>query len=87
MIWVVTASGRRSTRFRRRSSSTGRYPWLIATRWFHVRGVVDHPKVCVYVNDAKEPCLGVDQLSERKQGRIGLWVDTGGGEFANLKIR
>ncbi|HRY48134.1 MAG TPA: hypothetical protein P5186_08815 [Candidatus Paceibacterota bacterium] len=48
---------------------------------------MDHPKVCVYVNDAKEPCLGVDQLSERKQGRIGLWVDTGGGEFANLKIR
>lgn len=55
--------------------------------WFHVRVVVNHPKVSVYVNDAKEPCLVVDQLSERNQGRIGLWVDTGGGAFANMKIR
>ncbi len=54
--------------------------------WFHVRVVVKHPKVSVFVNDAKEACLVVEQLSDRKQGRIGLWVDTGGGEFANLKI-
>jgi hypothetical protein len=55
--------------------------------WFHVRVVVAWPKVSVFVNDAKEACLTVDQLSDRKRGRIGLWVDTGGGEFANLKIR
>ena len=54
--------------------------------WFHVRVVVEHPKVSVFVNDAKEACLVMEQLSERKQGRIGLWVDTGGGEFANLRI-
>lgn len=55
--------------------------------WFHVRIVVAWPKVSVFVNDAKEPCLTVDQLSDRKRGRVGLWVDTGGGDFANLKIR
>jgi hypothetical protein len=55
--------------------------------WFHVRIVVAWPKVNVFVNDAREPCLTVDQMSDRKRGRIGLWVDTGGGDFANLKIR
>jgi hypothetical protein len=55
--------------------------------WFHVRVVVAAPKVSVFVNDAKEACLVVEQLSDRKSGRIGLWVDVGGGEFANLKIR
>ncbi len=54
--------------------------------WFHVRVVVASPKVSVFVNDASEACLVVEQLSNRKQGRLGLWVDTGGGEFANLKI-
>jgi hypothetical protein len=34
--------------------------------------VVAHPKVSVYGNEAKEPCLVVDQLSDRKPGRIGF---------------
>jgi hypothetical protein len=55
--------------------------------WFHVRVVVASPKVSVFVNDAREACLVVEQLSNRKHGRIGFWVDTGGGEFANLKIQ
>jgi len=55
--------------------------------WFHVRIVVAWPKVSVFVNDAKEPCLAVEQLSARKTGRVGLWVDTGAGDFANLKIQ
>lgn len=55
--------------------------------WFHVRIVVAWPKVSVFVNAAKEPCLLVEQLSERRRGRVGLWVDTGGGDFANLRIR
>lgn len=54
--------------------------------WFHVRLVIAWPKVSVFVNDAKEPCLAVDQLSDRKQGWIALWVDVAGGDFANLKI-
>jgi hypothetical protein len=55
--------------------------------WFHARVVVASPKVSVFVNDAKEPCLVVDQLSDRKKGLVGLWVgNASGGDFANFKI-
>ncbi len=55
--------------------------------WFHVRVVVASPKVSVFVGDAKEPSLVVDQLSDRKKGLVGLWVgNTSGGDFANVKI-
>ena len=55
--------------------------------WFHARVVVASPRVSVFVGDATEPCLVVDQLSDRKKGLVGLWVgNTSGGEFANLKI-
>jgi len=55
--------------------------------WFHARVVVASPKVSVFVNDAKEPSLVVDQLSDRKRGMVGLWVgNTSGGDFANFKI-
>ena len=55
--------------------------------WFHARVVVASPKVSVFVNDAKEPSLVVDQLSDRKKGLVGLWVgNTSGGDFANFKI-
>jgi len=55
--------------------------------WFHARVVIASPKVSVFVNDAKEPCLVVEQLSDRKKGLVGMWVgNTSGGDFANLKI-
>jgi len=55
--------------------------------WFHARVVVASPKVSVFVNDAKEPSLVVDQLSDRKKGLVGLWAgNTSGGDFTNLKI-
>jgi hypothetical protein len=55
--------------------------------WFHVRVVVASPKVSVFVNDAKEASLVVDQLSDRKKGLVGLWVgNTSGGDFAYLNI-
>jgi len=55
--------------------------------WFHVRIVVERPRVSVYVNDAKEPSLVVEELSGRTGGGIGLWVGPGqGGHFANLEI-
>jgi hypothetical protein len=57
------------------------------TGWFHARVVVASPKVSVYVNNATEPCLVVDQLSDRKKGIVGLWVGNGSnGDFANFKI-
>jgi hypothetical protein len=43
--------------------------------------------VRVWVDDAKEPCLVVDRLASREGGKVGLWVDSGGGTFKNLKIR
>ena len=55
--------------------------------WFLVRVVVASPKVTVFVNDAKEPSLIVDQLSDGKKGLVGLWVgNNSGGDFANFKI-
>lgn len=54
--------------------------------WFHVRVVVAWPKVSVSINDVAEPCLVVEQLSDRKSGWLGLWTDVKGGDFANLKI-
>jgi hypothetical protein len=55
--------------------------------WFHVRIVIEKPKVRVYVNDGKEPSLVVDELSDRKGGGVGLWVGPEqGGYLANLKI-
>ena len=55
--------------------------------WFHVRVVVAYPKVSVFVNDADEPCLIVEQLSNRTKGWVGFYVSNdSGGDFANLKI-
>ena len=55
--------------------------------WFHVRIVVERPKVSVYVNGGGAPSLVVDELSDRSEGSLGLWVGEGsGGHFANLKV-
>jgi hypothetical protein len=49
--------------------------------------VIANPKVSVFVNDSKEPCLVVDLLNDRKTGSVGLWVgNNSGGDFANLTI-
>jgi hypothetical protein len=43
--------------------------------------------VNVYLAASKEPCLTVEQLSDRKKGLVGIWVgNTSGGDFANFKI-
>jgi len=54
--------------------------------WFHARIEVTKQKVSVWVDDAKEPCLVVDRLSNREKGKVGLWVDSNEGAFSNLKI-
>lgn len=55
--------------------------------WFHARIVVQNRLIRVYVNDATEPSLTVTELSDRRHGRIGLWVgNASAGDFANLKI-
>ena len=54
--------------------------------WFHARIEVTKKKVSVWVDDATEPSLVVDRLSNRKSGKVGLWVDSKEGTFSNLKI-
>jgi hypothetical protein len=61
-------------------------PELDGDQWFHARVVLAPPKVSVFVNGRTEPCLVVDELSNRAHGSIGLWVGEGsGGYFANLR--
>jgi hypothetical protein len=55
--------------------------------WFHVRVVVERPKVSVFVNGNPNPALVVNELPDRASGAVGLWVGEGsGGTFANLKV-
>ena len=55
--------------------------------WFHARIVVADRTVSVFVNDAKDPCVVVTELSDRRGGMVGLWVGNGSaGDFANLRI-
>jgi hypothetical protein len=55
--------------------------------WFHARIVVERPRVSVFVNHRAEPCLVVDELSDRGHGSLGLWVGEGsGGHFADLQV-
>lgn len=57
-------------------------------RFFRARIVVDRPEVRVYLEDETEPCLVVDELSDRTGGRVGLWMGNGSaGSFADLVIR
>ncbi|MEO1010280.1 MAG: family 16 glycoside hydrolase [Bacteroidota bacterium] len=56
--------------------------------WFHVKIIVEHPKVKVYINSSENPVLVVDQLSDRKKGNLGFWVGNNSkGWFRNLTIR
>jgi hypothetical protein len=55
--------------------------------WFHARIVVKHPNVKVYVNGSDEPTLEVEQISNSRQGKVGLWVGNGSeGWFKNISI-
>ena len=77
---------------RLRSEHPGQYeapivPEPDGDQWFHVRVVIERPKVSVFVNDAKTPVLVVNELSDRTRGSVGLWVGDGsGGHFANLRV-
>jgi Domain of Unknown Function (DUF1080) len=57
-------------------------------QWFHVRLVIQHPQISVYVNDNAMPCLQVNELPGPTSGKLGLWVgNQSGGDFANLTIK
>ncbi len=77
---------------RLRSEHPGQYEKAITpapdpNSWVHARVVVAYPKVSVFVNNAAEPSLVINELSDHRSGWIGLWVGNGsGGEFANLRV-
>ena len=77
---------------RLRSEHPGQYEAAVVPepdgdQWFHVRVVIEQPKVSVFVNDARTPALIVTELSGRTHGSVGLWVGDGsGGHFANLRV-
>ncbi len=56
--------------------------------FFKARIEINKPEIRVYVNDAVEPCLVVNELTDRTGGRIGLWMgNTSDGSFAELVLR
>ena len=56
--------------------------------FFKARIEVSKPEVRVYVGDDTEPCLVVNELTDRIGGRIGLWMgNNSDGSFAELVIR
>jgi len=56
--------------------------------FFRARIVVSKAEIRVYVGDDSEPCLVVNELTDRTGGRLGLWMGNGSdGSFAELVIR
>jgi hypothetical protein len=55
--------------------------------WFTMRLVIDEKTVKAYINQEKTPALTVDRLTDRKDGKVGIFVgDGGGGDFKSIKI-
>ena len=75
-----------------RSEHPGQYEAAVipepdGDQWFHVRVVVERPKVSVFVNAARTPALVVNELGARARGSVGLWAGDGSaGVFANLRV-
>ncbi|MEP6584794.1 MAG: family 16 glycoside hydrolase [Ginsengibacter sp.] len=56
--------------------------------WFHAKIVVSYPAIKVYVNNSDKPTLEVEQISKRKDGKVGIWVGNASeGWFKNFSIR
>lgn len=56
--------------------------------FFRARIVIEKPVIQVFVGEASEPCLVVNELTDRIGGRVGLWMGNGSdGDFAELVIR
>jgi len=76
---------------RLRKGQPGRYEAAVTpvpdpTGWFRARIEITKPKVRVWVDEAKDPCLVVDRLASREKGMVGLWVDSKEGAFRDLRI-
>ena len=74
-----------------REKHPGKYEHAIVpdtdpNNWFHVKIVIRYPAIKVYVNGSNEPTLEVEQISKRKEGLLGLWVDSADGWFKNVTL-
>jgi hypothetical protein len=74
-----------------RRDAPGRYESyvdLVPGEWTRLRIAVTGQRAELFVNDAEQPALVVNDLKlEASAGTVGLWVDSGtDGHFANLKI-
>ncbi len=55
--------------------------------WFTMRLVIDEKTVKAYINQDKNPALAVDRLTDRQDGKLGIFVgDGGGGDFKKITI-
>jgi hypothetical protein len=54
--------------------------------WFHVKLVIHYPAIKVYINGTAKPTLEVEQLSKRKEGKLGLWLDSQEGWFRKVVV-
>jgi hypothetical protein len=56
--------------------------------WFTMRLVIEDKTVKVYINQEKKPALTVERLTDRGDGKLGIFVtDGGGGDFKSIKIK
>ena len=56
--------------------------------FFRARIVIEKPRIQVFLGDETEPCLVVNELTDRVGGRIGLWMGNGSdGSFAELTFK
>ena len=57
-------------------------------QFFKARIVIEKPEIRVYVGEETDPCLVVNELTDRAGGRVGLWMGNGSdGSFAELILR
>jgi len=57
-------------------------------QFFKARIVIEKPVIKVYVGEETEPCLVVNELTDRTGGRVGLWMGNGSdGSFAELVLK
>ena len=57
-------------------------------QFFKARIVIEKPEIRVYVGEETDPCLVVNELTDRTGGQVGLWMGNGSdGSFAELILR
>jgi hypothetical protein len=56
--------------------------------WFKMKLVVDGNKIKGYINDAKIASLTVEKISDRYDGKVGLFMGDGaGGDFEKIRVK